>query len=133
MFGEDLTFSNSWYSYMGSDTEPPCNEEVQWFVMRDRFVVQQLTLDSLKKVVLNSNQINSRKTFPQLDREVIYHSQCKIFKSTTIEADLPPVIPDATFVEAKTVQHHYAIAHPLTKTIFDVDQKPIVLNRGKNL
>lgn len=106
---------------MGSDTEPPCNEDVQWFVMRDPFIVVKSTIDStLKNVVVNSNQINQRKTFPQLDREVIYHSECKIFDKIIKDVVvLPPVIPDATFVEAQTTQHHYAIVHPKTKTIFD--------------
>jgi len=33
------TFSNSFYSYVGSDTIPPCNEGVQWYIMKDPILV----------------------------------------------------------------------------------------------
>jgi len=73
LFSDD-TFTNSWYSYMGSDTEPPCNEDVHWFVFKDPYIVTKLHLTSIQNLVVSSGTTNNRKTFEMGDREVVYHS-----------------------------------------------------------
>jgi len=59
--------------YMGSDTEPPCNEDVQWFVMKDALIVSSTVFNRLKDAVLGGGDANARDTLPLMDREVIYH------------------------------------------------------------
>lgn len=72
--------SNSWFMYMGSDTQPPCTEDVQWFVMRDPLIVSEIMMSTLKEKVLGNGAKNSRDAFPVMDREVVYHEQCKKFE-----------------------------------------------------
>jgi len=120
--------SNSWFMYMGSDTQPPCNEDVQWFVMRDPLIISEAVFNSLKWSVLGSGDNNARDTFPVMEREVVYHEQCKKFEIPP--TDVPEKIPDAQYVQAETTQHVYGIVHPETKTVFDEDDKPIELTRG---
>lgn len=119
--------SNSWFMYMGSDTEPPCTEDVQWFVMRDPLIVSDNILSIIKKQVLGQTIDNSRDFFPVMEREVIYHEQCKKFEIPETE-DVP--IPKAQYVQAETTQHVYGIVHPGTKTMFDDDDKAVELTRG---
>jgi hypothetical protein len=120
--------SNSWYMYMGSDTEPPCTEDVQWFIMRDPLIVSETVLSLIKKNVLAQTSDNARDFFPVMDREVIYHEQCKKFEIPETPEDVP--IPNAQYVQAETTQHVYGIVHPGTKTMFDVDDKAVELTRG---
>lgn len=35
IFNTTETFSNSFWTYLGSDTVPPCNEDVMWVIMKD--------------------------------------------------------------------------------------------------
>lgn len=120
--------SNSWFMYMGSDTQPPCTEDVQWFIMRDPLIVSSLTLETVRDKAIGKGSKNARDAFPVMDREVVYHEQCKKFEIPPQE--LPEKIPDAQYVQAETTQHVYGIVHPETKTVFDDDDKPIELTRG---
>lgn len=61
---DSVTFSNSFYSYMGSDTVPPCNEDVLWYVMKDPIIVSDQTLEALKKKTIGEGQRNNRDVMP---------------------------------------------------------------------
>lgn len=89
--------SNSWFMYMGSDTEPPCTEDVQWFVMRDPLIVSELALDTVKSAVLGRTTENARDAFPVMEREVVYHEQCKKFEIPQVDIQQ---IPKAQYVQA---------------------------------
>lgn len=66
--------SNSWYMYMGSDTEPPCTEDVEWFIMSNPLIISSTVLNRIMLATLgNIENKNNRVTFPLMDREVIYH------------------------------------------------------------
>ena len=39
--------SLSFYKYMGSDTQPPCNEDVTWYILKDRLYIPSLHLNRL--------------------------------------------------------------------------------------
>ncbi len=77
--------SNSWFMYMGSDTEPPCIEDVQWFVMKDPLIVSEMTFNAVKDNALGLTGPNKREAFPVMDREVIYHQQCKKFEIPVLD------------------------------------------------
>jgi len=95
MILDNDSVSNSWFMYMGSDTEPPCTEDVQWFVMRDPLIVSELALETVKGAVLGRTADNSRDSFPVLEREVVYHEQCKKFEVPVLE---DKKIPNAQYV-----------------------------------
>lgn len=125
---DNNSVSNSWFMYMGSDTQPPCTEDVQWFIMRDPLIVSSVMLNTLKDKAIGTGADNRRDAFPMQDREVVYHEQCKKFEIPPQE--IPEKIPDAQYVQAETTQHVYGIVHPETKTVFQDDDKPIELTRG---
>lgn len=126
---ENNSVSNSWFMYMGSDTEPPCNEDVQWFVFRDPLIVSELILSKMKTSVLGKEDTNARSSFPIMDRQVIFHEQCKRFEIPVVE---DVVVPNAQYVKAETTKHVYGIVHPKTKTMFDDNADPVTLTRGDN-
>jgi len=54
-------FLMSYFTYEGSDTLPPCNEAVTWFVYSTPVRVSGLTIDLIKRKILgNSNSRNNR-------------------------------------------------------------------------
>jgi hypothetical protein len=64
-----------------------------------------------------------------MDRQVIYHEQCKKFEIPVAEE---VVVPNAQYVKAETTKHVYGIVHPKTKTMFDDSAEPVSLTRGDN-
>lgn len=77
---------------MGSDTEPPCNEDVHWVLMKDRLLIDELDFNELQKAVTGGGQNNARKVMPFGDRKVYSHDECSHF----IYPEIPTAeIPDA--------------------------------------
>lgn len=101
---------------MGSDTKPPCMEDVQWILFKDPFAVNTLTMNMMKKRALVATNQNTRREMPIAGRDVLAHDECPRFKF-----EIPPVKVDneANLVKAKVKKHWYAIVYPGTKTMFD--------------
>jgi len=69
--------SLSFYKYMGSDTQPPCNEDVTWFILKDRLYIPSLHLRRLEeKVVGRYGSSNNRRLMPNADRKVLSVDLC---------------------------------------------------------
>lgn len=66
-------FLMSYFTYQGSDTLPPCDEAVTWFVYTTPVRVSALTIDLIKRKVLGSaNAKNNRQIMPTMERQVHY-------------------------------------------------------------
>ena len=60
----------SYYRYVGSKTTPPCDEPVEWFVMREQWTVSQEQVDGLTAI---SGGPNNRPVQPIGDRVITLH------------------------------------------------------------
>lgn len=65
-----LPANKSYYSFMGSLTTPPCNEGLQWFVMRRPI---QASLAQIAKIRQAQGGNNARPVQPTNDRQVTLH------------------------------------------------------------
>lgn len=70
MFDQKDSLTTSFFTYMGSDTKPPCNEDVQWVILKDPYLIATAELDELKKKVIGTDQ-NTRNQMPLEGREVL--------------------------------------------------------------
>lgn len=131
IFDSASTFSYSFYTYQGSDTEPPCNEDVQWIVMKDRLLLSSVVFNRLKEKVIGKDnpKPNARNLMPPEDREILSHDECKKFKYPEPEPQ-PPL--DAQYVKAKATLNYYSIVYPKTRTIFDDQNNALELTKGKD-
>lgn len=50
----------SYYAYKGSDTQPPCQEGLEWVIMKQPVRVSSLVLSALQQKVLGPHSSNSR-------------------------------------------------------------------------
>lgn len=79
MFEQKQTFTKSFYTYMGSDTKPPCKEDVQWIILKDPYMISS----SQKKVIMDKTRVanndNARKQMPLEDREILSFDECPPF------------------------------------------------------
>jgi len=118
------TMTHSFFSYSGSDSQPPCNEDVFWIIMKDRLLINRGALEELEKKVTDGIN-NNRRVMPSEDREVFSHDECNrfIYPDTPIG---PP--PDAQYVKAHLTNHYYAIIHPDSKTMFDSNPSRTKIN-----
>ena len=98
--------------------------------MKDRCVVNTLTLNKLKSKVLDGPQsVNSRQAFAQEDREVAHHEDCKLFTTPLGEdddGDKEVATPsDATFLKSTQIKHSYGIINPDDTALFERDGNDI--------
>lgn len=67
MSGLNMTY----FTYQGSDTLPPCDESVTWFVYEHPFHVSGLLMDEIQKKILGgSGKKNARQIMPTMERKV---------------------------------------------------------------
>lgn len=67
MSGLNMTY----FTYQGSDTLPPCDETVTWFVYEHPLHVSGLLMDEMEKKILGSaGKKNSRQIMPTMERKV---------------------------------------------------------------
>ena len=64
---------NSFYQYMGSESEPPCREGVRWTVFEQPILVSSMVMHKLKSKVLGRQSDNSRAQQSSNHRQVYYH------------------------------------------------------------
>lgn len=71
----------SFYTYLGSDTLPPCYENVRWFVYEEPVQISQLMINAIKEKVLDEKSPNNnRHVMPLLERVVEYWSDpCPVY------------------------------------------------------
>lgn len=122
--------THSFWTYMGSDTEPPCNEDMMWIIMKDRLLINRGALEELERKVTGGDKgsPNNRKIMPYEDREVLSHDECTRFIYPSEEI---ATIPDAQYVKAHLTNHYYAIVYPGTKTMFDYDPTRTTIHMNK--
>lgn len=61
----------TYFTYQGSDTLPPCDEAVSWFVYEHPLHVSGLLMDEIQKKILGaSGKKNSRQIMPTMERKV---------------------------------------------------------------
>ena len=72
-----LPESKSYYYYMGSQTSPPCEEFVHFFVMKDTIPIPSTYLEQLRTVRFDSGELilsNHRDAQPLNGRTVLLHN-----------------------------------------------------------
>lgn len=52
-------FSLSFFTYTGSDTLPPCYEDVKWFIYATPIEISQLMIDKLKEKLLGGTELTN--------------------------------------------------------------------------
>ncbi len=95
----------SYYSYLGSDTLPPCNEGVKWLIIENPLQISHFLLNEIHEKV-NGEQLNSRQIQWNRRKEVVYHYEPK--------CDVPKMREDPDegekhIVKVTTRVNHYAI------------------------
>lgn len=68
--GDLLPAGESYYSYAGSLTTPPCSEEVRWHVLTESIQVSEEQLETFEKLY----QVNARPIQPTNGRVIKHHN-----------------------------------------------------------
>ena len=127
----DISFqSNSFYQYEGSDTVPPCDENVMWYILKDPIIVSSLSLRLLRHRTIGELQSNARNITYGGDRQVYSHDECKHFDDDPI---IEPPDNNVQYLKAKTTENYYAIMHEGVRNVFDEQGiSEVNMNKGRS-
>ena len=64
--------SYSIYNYIGSDTEPPCTKNVEWYIFREPLIISSLIFKKMKQKVIGHKIRNNRNIQEVLENTVVY-------------------------------------------------------------
>lgn len=67
-----LPKGTNYYSFMGSLTTPPCEEGLQWIVLKDPIQVSPAQIVSLRQAI---GGVNARPVQPLKGRQIFYHTK----------------------------------------------------------
>ncbi len=66
----------SYYAYKGSDSQPPCQEGLEWVIMKQPVKVSSLVLSALQQKVLGPHSTNSRSIQASTNiKQIILHEE----------------------------------------------------------
>jgi len=63
----------SFYFYSGSDTLPPCTQDVYWIIMEKTFTITQSQLDEVKSWIKTTTTEKNARSVKKLNNRVVYY------------------------------------------------------------